>query len=499
MRLRRAVTHTAACTAATALLTVAAGAGSASAATSDLQYRSTTDTGVVQLVLRLPGTVPALPGVPNPLVLTLLGTDAQGFHGAGSADVATAHSYLAGGSLVTDSALAAVLGSLNRVVTSDLAHPGTTSATALSVPSNPLGLGLNVIAQQATTRSADRSAASSSNLTNAFLGSLRSLGLGTALDTSLAQLDAALATITSGSAALTSALSALPALPTVTVPNPLQPVLGGTPTITTPTLSGTTLTSAISELPAQVDALTAKLTDGALVSLDGVDTAQSILPATSSVTAAARSKLLGVDLFGGLVHLSATQASATAKAGLTRSAASSATSATLLALKVSDAFGTLLQAVASDKGITAGLLDGSLGQTLNGVTTPLVQTVDDALNTVLAQLTSLLATLDSGASLIQQGTTSSKTSADGRSVEAHAVPAQVRIGLPVAANLLTLSIGKADAVSAVSLAAPPVVTPPATTAQLPHTGLSDSTPLLALGLLGAAGAAVAVRRRTARP
>ncbi|MGZ6793001.1 MAG: hypothetical protein ACXVFV_08610 [Mycobacteriales bacterium] len=34
---------------------------------------------------------------------------------------------------------------------------------------------------------------------------------------------------------------------------------------------------------------------------------------------------------------------------------------------------------------------------------------------------------------------------------------------------------------------------------MPHTGLSDSAPLLALALLGAASAAVAVRRRTAQP
>jgi LPXTG-motif cell wall-anchored protein len=495
MRLARV----AACTAATALLTTAAGVGSATAATSkpDLHYRSTTGTGVVQLVLNLPSGVPALPGVPNPLVLTLLGTDATDFHGtSATSDIATAHSYLAGGSLVSDSGLAAVLGPLNRVLTSDLAHPGPKSASLLTVPSNQLGLALDVADQTANVSTSSRQAQSSSTLANASLGSLSSLGVGAVLTPALATLNTAVSTVTTQAAALTSALSAVPTLPAVTLPNPLSPILGGPAMITTPTLSGTTLATAVAELPAQIQAIIDKLLNGAVVKLNSVSTSQSILPAASTVTATGQSRLLSVELFGGLVSIDATRALATAKAGLTRGTATANASATLLSLKVADSFGALLTLVADDKGLTAGLLDGSLGQVLSGPTKALVTTVDGALNTVLAQLTTLLSALNSGANLITQGTVSKSVSANGHQAESHASPAQVLIGLPVAPNLLTIAVGKADAVSALSVTAPTAVTPP--TVELPHTGASEQAGALALLLLLAAGGAVVLRRRTAR-
>lgn len=493
MRLARV----AACTAATALLTVATAAGTAGAATPnrDLLYTSSTDTGVVQLVLTLPDTVPALPGVPNPVTVTLLGTDAQGFHGATGADVATTHSYLAGGSLVTDSALAALLGALDRTVTADLAHPGSHSASLLTVPSNPLGLDLTVAGQTAVATTATRATTASSTLAGASLGSLRSLGLGAVLDPVLAQLDAALATLVTQASPLTTGLAAVPALPQIEVPNPLLGVLGGPATISTPSLSGATLSSTVTELPARVTALTDALLDGALVRLSAVDTAQSITPTTTSVTAAGHSKLAAITLFGGLVTVTATEAKVSAKAGLAASAAAGTASATLLELTVSDAFGTLLQAVASEQGLTAGLLDGSLGQVLDPTVQPIVAAVDTALDTVLSELTGLLTSLGSGASLIRQGTTTRSVSADGHRAEAHALPAEVTVGLPVAPDLLTLSIGKADAVAALSLAAPVVNAPTRPTTELPQTGLSGQSGLLALAVLTVGGLAYAVRRR----
>jgi LPXTG-motif cell wall-anchored protein len=494
MRLARV----AACTAATALLTSAAGVSSATAATGqpELHYRSTTATGAVQVVLNLPSTLPALPGVPNPHVLTLLGTDATDFHGTSTAsDIATAHSYLAGGSLVTDSGLAAILGPLNRTLTADLAHPGLMSANALTVPTNPLGLALDVANQTASVTTASKQALSSSNLTSASLGSLTSLGLGAVLTPTLATLNTALSTVTTQTAALTSALSAVPALPPVTIPNPLSPILGGPSTITTPTLSGTTLSTAVAELPAQVQAILDKLLDGAVLTINGVDTSEGILPAASTVAATAQSHLLSIELFGGLVSVDATKALASAKAGITHSSAGADASATLLSLKVSDSLGDLLTLVANDKGLTAGLLDGSLGQVLSGPTQALVTTVDGALNTVLAQLTTLLSSLNSGANLIQQGTVTKSVSADGHRAESHAVPAQVLVGLPVAPDLLTIAVGKADAVSALSVTNPTAVTP---AVELPHTGASGQAGALALLLLLAAGGTLVLRRRTAR-
>lgn len=496
MRLARV----AACTAATALLTTAAGVSSANAAKPELHYSSTTGTGAVQVVLTLPSGVPALPGVPNPLVLTLLGTDGTDFHGTSAAsDVATAHSYLAGGSLVSDSGLAAILGPLNRTLTADLAHPGLKSANVIAVPSNPLGLALDVANQTANVNAASRQALSSSNLTTASLGSLSSLGVGAVLSPTLATLTTAVSTVTTQTAALTSALSAVPTLPAVTVPNPLSPILGGPPTITTPTLSGAALSTAVGGLPAQIQAITDKLLNGAVVQINGVTTSQGILPAVSSVTANAQSQLLSVELFGGLVSIDATKALASAKAGLTRGSAATDASATLLSLKVSDSVGDLLTLVANDKGITAGLLDGSLGQTLSGPTQALVTTVDGALNTVLAQLTTLLSTLNSGADLIQQGTVTKTVSSDGHKAESHAAPAQVLVGLPVAPDLLTIAVGKADAVSALSVTTPSTVTPVTpVTPELPHTGVSEQAGALALLLLLVAGGTVVLRRRTAR-
>ena len=498
MTLRRAASRAATCTVATTLLALAAAPGASAATKRDLLYSSTTSTGVVQVVLALPSTVPALPGVPNPVVLTLLGTDAQGHHGATGADVATAHSYLAGGSLVTASPLAQLLSPINRTLSASLSDPGQKSAGVVEAPANPLGLGLGVVTQKAGVTPASRAATASSTLADASLGSLRSLGLGTVLEPALAQLNTALATVTASASPLTGAISGLPALPVISVPNPLSGVVTGAPaTIATPALSGATLSSTVNELPAQIAALTAKLLDGDVLKVTAVATKQSLTPTATSVTAAGDSGVATVDLFGGLVQLTATQAKVSAKAGLTKSAAGSSAVATLVSVKVSDAFGDLLKLVASEKGLTAGLLDGTLGQTLDPTVAGVVGTVDAALDTVLGELTGLLSSLNAGASAVKQGTTSTKVSPDGHSVEAHAVPAQVVLGLPVAPDLLTLSIGKADAVSALSVASTAVV-PAAPAEELPHTGLSDSAGLLALGVVVIGAATAAFRRRALR-
>lgn len=106
---------------------------------------------------------------------------------------------------------------------------------------------------------------------------------------------------------------------------------------------------------------------------------------------------------------------------------------------------------------------------------------------MLAQLTALLESLNAGAKLIKQGTVSEEVAADGRSAEASATPAEVTIGLPVAPDLLTVSIGAVEALAAVA---------PAPVAQsLPRTGAQDALPTAAAALLLAGLATVAVRRR----
>ncbi len=475
---------------ATALVaaTPAAAAGSGS----PILYRATTGTGVVQLVLTLPAGAAALP-IPRPAVLTLIGTDGQGLHSAGTPDLARTDSFLAGGSLITGTQASAALRQLGRVLTADLAHPHPAAPPALTVPStsNPLGLALGVGTQTANVQPTTSSAATST-LAKASLGSLDSLGLAPVLDPLATQLNAAVTALTNGIAPVTDALKMIPTVPSMTVPNPL-PIRGGPATIRTPALGGPTVAATVTELPAQVQALLAKLLKGDVIQLNGLDTSQGIAPNLSSVTGTGRSKLADIQLFGGLVAVTGSAAVATATAGLTKSAATSGASATLLSVKVSDSFGTLLSLLATDKGITAALLDGTLG-TLDSTVKPTVAAADAALNTLLKQLTDVLAMLNSGAKLLRQGTATHTVSPDGRTAEAHAVPAQVTLGLPGATNLLQLSIGRADAVVAVATPVAPAA-PVAAGAVLPRTGLEQGGTVAAALLLVSGLGLVAVRRR----
>lgn len=479
----------------TAAALVAAGglAGApAAAAAEPVQYTATTGTGVVDLVLTLPA---AVPGLPNPVELTLLGTEGQAVGKTSGGDVSQATSFLAGGSLVTDSPLSPLLSPLSRTVTASLSDPGPASASAITVPDNPLGLSLDVGSQTAAVTRSSGANSATSEVADAGLGSLDSLGLSALLDPLFAGVNTAVQTLVTQAAPLTTALQDVPSLPSIDVPNPLQPVVGGPATIPTPSVGGPTVAGSINELPARLEALEAQLRDGNVLELSALDTSQGITPTATQVVATGRAKLATASLFGGLVELDATEATATAKAASTRSAAASDASATLVEVRVADSFGELLEVIASDKGITAGLLDGTLGETLDPTLRPTVQAVDAGLNALLAQLTGLLETLGGGAQLIQQGTVTETVSADGRKAEAHASPALVSLGLPVAPNLVTLAIGKADAVAAVTPApvAAPVAQP--VPGRLPRTGASETTGLVALLLVGTG--LVAWRRRTA--
>jgi len=475
---------------------VAAQPAAAAGSGSPILYRATTGTGVVQLVLTLPAGAAALP-IPRPAVLTLVGTDGAGLHSAGTPDVARTDSFLAGGSLITGTPASAALSPLGRVLTADLAHPHPVAPPALTVPPNPLGLKLGVGAQTASVQPTTSSTASST-LAKASLGSLDALGLAPVLDPVSAQLNTTVTALTTAGKPLTEGIKMVPAPPVVPIPNPLQPVVGGPTTLSTPSLGGPALAAAINELPAQVRALLDKLRNGAVVQLDGLDTGQGISPATSSATATGHTNLADLQLFGGLVVVKASQATATATAGLTKSAASAGASATLVQVTVSDAFGTLLQAVASDKGVTASLLAGAVGKPLDKTTRPLVMAADAALNTLLKQLTDVLMMLNSGAKLIKQGTATHTVSPDGRTAQAHAVPAQVTLGLPGAPNLVQVSVGRADAVVAVATPVAPVA-PVAVGAALPRTGLEQGGTAAAALLLVSGLGLVALRRRRLNP
>jgi len=470
---------------------VAAQPAAAAGSGSPILYRATTGTGVVQLVLTLPAGAAALP-IPRPAVLTLVGTDGAGLHSAGTPDVARTDSFLAGGSLITGTPASAALSPLGRVLTADLAHPHPVAPPALTVPPNPLGLKLGVGAQTASVQPTTSSTASST-LAKASLGSLDALGLAPVLDPVSSQLTAAATALTTAAKPLTTALGTIPPIPSMTFPDPLQP-LGGPSTITTPKdLSGKTLATGITTVPAQVQALLDKLRNGAVVQLDGVDTSQAISPATSSATATGHTNLADLQLFGGLVIVKASQATATATASLTKPAASASASATLVQVTVSDAFTTLLSAVISDQGVTAQLL-----KTVPDPLKPPVMAANAALNTLLTQLTDVLMMLNSGAKLIKQGTATHTVSPDGRTAQAHAVPAQVTLGLPGAPNLVQVSVGRADAVVAVATPVAPVA-PVAVVAALPRTGLEQGGTAAAALLLVSGLGLVALRRRRLNP
>ena len=477
------------------LLTMTAGlamAAPADATTRRLPYRATTTTGVIQLRLTLPAAVPGLPKI---IDLTLVGTDAQGFHGATGPDVATAHSYLAGGSLVDK---IPALAPLSRTVTADLAHPGTKSAAGPAVPTNPAGLSLEAITQVASSNSSTKAVSSRSALAGASLGSLGSLGLGAVLTPVLGGLTTALTTLNGAITPVTGVLNGLPGVPAgTTVPNPLFPVVGGPTTIPVPPLAPGTLVTTLTTLPAQITALQGKLTDGAVVSLRALDSKESITPGASSVTSTGESGVGDIELFGGLVHVVVGTSTVAATSATTPAAASARATATQLSVTVSDSFGTLLKAVAGDKGITAALLDGSAGTVLDPTTRAAVAGVDAALKTLEAQLQGILGMLGGSAPI--QGVATHSVSADGSVAKAHAAPASIGFSLPGAPDLVALSIGVADAVSAQSIApavlSRVVIAPAVAPRTLPHTGANPSAALLALGLLGLGGGGVLVRRR----
>ncbi len=490
-------------TAALALAVSAAAVAPAFAASSDttLSTRSAANAAVVSLTINLPAALPAVPGVPKPLSLDLLSVEGGGLHDATgkTGDLARALSSLAGGTLVTQTPLSAVL---DRSLLATQAKPGTQTANLLSVPANPLGLKLAAAPQSVTTTIGGALGSTSrSQVATSALGSLADLGAGAAVDALLGTLVTATQAVGTGAAPLTNALGGVTSMiPSVTVPNPLGPVVGGPATISTPATTPTTFTDLLSkDLPAQLAAIQAKLRDGAIITLNGLDAQQTVsgLRDSKLVTAAASSNLADLSLFGGLVTVTASKSSATATAGGAPGSGAADGSATLVKVTVGNALGDLLKALVSDKGITVGLLDGTaLGKQLDATTKGLVSTVDAALNTALAQVVTLLETLNSSAKLIQQGTFTKTVSKDGRTAEAHATPAQVTLGLPTLPNLVQLSIGRSDAVVSAQAIAPaaPVVpnTPPAAPTALPRTG--GSTTLAVVGLMTLLGAA-AVRRR----
>ena len=466
-----------------------------------LSTRATASAAVVALALNLPDAIPAIPGVPRPLSLNLVSVDGGGLHDATgrASDLTSALSHLAGGTVVTETPLKSVL---QRELKADQAKPGTQKADLLSVPQNPLGLTLAVAPQSVTaTVGAALGGASRTQVVTSGLGSLASLGAGPAVDAILDPISQAVATIGGQAKPLTDGLGSVTSqLPSTTVPSPLAPIVGGPATITTPKTTPDVFTQLLAhDVPAQLAAIKDKLKNGAVVTLNGLDAQQATSNLTGGVVrGTASSNLTDVSLFGGLVTVTASKSSAMAVAGGAAGTGKASGSATLAQVRIGTELGDLLNALVSDKGITVGLLDGTLlGKQLDATTHDVVATVDASLNTALAQVVTLLETLNGGAKLIRQGTFTQSVSKDGKSAEAHATPAQVSLGLPGLPNLVQLAIGKSDAVVGAQQVVPatPILLPRTVEQDvhsLPRTGASTTLALLGgMTLLGA----VAIRRR----
>ena len=117
--------------------------------------------------------------------------------------MASSVSTLAQGSLLTGGALGSTLSSiLAKSVQASLASPNPTPFSVLSLPSNPLGLSLNVGPLVATSKTSDKSSSASGAISNGALGSLSAIA-----PQVTAPLQAGAASLTSALATATNALS----------------------------------------------------------------------------------------------------------------------------------------------------------------------------------------------------------------------------------------------------------------------------------------------------
>ena len=523
---------------------VAAGASAAAAApagtTTSSLYSGSADSSAVQLVLTLPSALSAVTGaagplLPNPIDLSLIRSTGMVTHDGKNADVSTSASDLAQGSLVSNSALTPALTPLlSHTVTSSLTTPNPAPFALASLPPNPLGLNLNLTPLTAITNPGTKSTSADGGVANGALASLSTLApqvtvplqsalttVNTQLGSALTQLTAALGTAAAPVSSVTVPLAgALTGIPTVTVPaTPLTPAT----TVSVGTLLGGSLTDPVGQLtttlnnlPALIAKVEDELLNGAALSLDGVSSTENVAPLGAGTESTGAANVATINLFGGLVQVQATRASADAVAPGTAGKATSTSSATLLKVVVGQDIGNLLTLIADDNGLTAGLLTGS-SPVIGTALQPVLTTVNGALAGVLSALTGLLQGLNSDAKILQQGTATHSVSADGTHAEAHATPAEVSIGLPGAANLIALSLGKVDVVAnqqnisttttatpVTTTVKPPTVTtvprrpakPVAPAKKLAYTGADlPLTAGAALVLLGAA-AGIARRRRS---
>lgn len=463
---------------------VAAGAGTAGAATTPLkgnplQYGQAVGS-VLRIEINLPAALPAIPGVvalPQHIVQDISLTDGT---------VSTLTSNVSGNAL-------AALGSKesNIPVVSGLLA-GFSSTADLKGDMAPKPGGLVHIDQNGLKLDVLPAVSKVTNPTKTVNGVVSSSHSAVAnLDLTVPGLADALKPVID---ALTAGLTGANGL-VGTVSSTAAPV-AATVTDTVGTLSGTLKTAGLpvdvaSTLTTVSNTLTNTLTSlqalpntlastGTLVHVAKLNSDRTITRNGDAITAVSTNQLSDVDLLGGLVTVQALTSSATATAaGVAGKASAPKPAAQVLRVKI--------------KGVADLVLDNTGIHLADSLGTLIPADLTNTVNGALSQLQGAIALLGIK---VQDGVGTSKVAADGRSAEAHASGAAIEINpLKAAAPLLRLSMVNSNAL----VAATPVtlashVAQPTTVKALPRTGANlPITGAIATGLVGLA--MVARRRR----
>jgi LPXTG-motif cell wall-anchored protein len=413
---------------------------------------------------------------------------------------ANGRSDLASGTVADLPLLASVL---KRSVVASMKTPVPAPQNLLSLPANPLGLQLTAAPQSAAVSPTTLTSVARTQLATSALGSLNSLGLGAVLDPAFAGLNSAAQGVLDALTPLSNALGSIPDVTIPSIPNVLQPLLGGPANLMNSTaIGGSTISGLVAALPQTLTDLENAIENGAVISLDGVDAQESIAPTASSTRSTAFGRLADLKLFGGLITVSGfgSTVSATATGTDPKKAGGSHAEADAQLVKASlddggsSLLGKTLVAVVDSKGLALQVL-GSTG--VSQSVQDLAAALNSAVGTLTTQLNNLLGML--GVTIQQSAVQHSETAMHA---EAHASGVLVEVAPPSSGLDLKVRVGATDAES--NYAAPAVTLPapkaPAPGAKAPEKKLAYTgadLPLLGLAGLVLSGAAIVLRRRRA--
>jgi len=364
---------------------------------------------------------------------------------------------------------------LNIIAEASLTGKPSDSKSLVSIPVNPLisgGIGTitsSVSPESATSALTSTSSSSLASLRIGLGGLTDSLPLKTDLDSALNQVQA---TVDSTQGTLTSTIN--------TALDTLNQVSGGAtaPVAAQVEAVESQLTTLLDQLQGTLTNLTA---DSDLLSLNLLESTNTITRKGDMVEARALSAIGGLDVLAGLVHVDAVKTESFSSANGVKGAAAADSLTTVLGLKVAD----VLDLKLTDKGLSGTVAGQSLP--------PAAQ---DAVNTVINSVNGLLAT--AGVNIVY-GQKTSTVDPNGKSASSSSQGVGIIVNPPVlglAKPLLAVQLVPAGtAVNAARLAKPAApVTPRVNTPRsLPRTGAPETVAIVGAGLV--ATAAVVSRRR----